>query len=211
MQQYRDFLRREGDPGGISFWTGGVDSGSFTRPQVINAFFSSAEFQNTTAPVTRLLFASFLRIPTTLELDFWVGQFRNGNTPLAVIAESFSQTPEFLARYGSLNNTDFVTAIYNNVLGRPPDSGGLTFWVGQLNSGAVTRGGLVLAFSESAEHRARIANRLFVTQMYVGMLRRAPDQGGFDFWVGALDGGASRLGIIQGFFGSPEYSDRFLP
>jgi hypothetical protein len=178
---------------------------------VINSFFDSAEFQNTTAPITRLLFASFLRIPTTTELNFWITQFRNGNTPLALIGESFSQTPEFTARYGSLNNTNFVTAIYNNVLGRPPDSGGLSYWVGQLNNGAITRGGLVLAFSESAEHRARAANRVFVTQMYVGMLGRAPEAGGFNFWVGVLDGGGSRLGIIQGFFGAPEYHNRFLP
>jgi hypothetical protein len=210
MQQYRDFLGREGDAGGLSFWTSQINAGTQTRAQVINSFFNSAEFQNTTAPVTRLYFAYFLRIPDYGGLTFWVNSFRSG-VPLSTISDNFAQSAEFLNRYGSLNNTDFVTLVYNNVLGRAPDPGGLAFWVGQLNAGTMTRGQVMLGFSESAEYRATSFNKVFVVQIYIGMLRRSPDQGGFDFWVGQLDGGASGLTLIQGFLGSTEYHNRFLP
>jgi predicted nucleotidyltransferase len=210
MQQYRDFLGREGDPGGITFWTNQINSGAVTRAQVINSFFNSAEFQNTTAPVTRLYFAYFLRIPDYGGLLFWVNAYKSGMT-LQSISDVFASSAEFNARYGSLNNTDFVTLVYNNVLGRPPDAGGLAFWVGQLTSGAMTRGQVMLNFSESNEYKSKSFNKVFVTQIYVGMLRRAPDQGGFNFWVGQLDGGASGLNLIQGFLVSAEYHNRFLP
>jgi hypothetical protein len=209
MQQFRDFLGREGDPGGVSFWTGQIQSGAQTRPQAINSFFNSNEFQNTTAPVTRLFFAFFLRIPDFGGLNFWVGQLKAG-VPLATISEEFAQSVEFQNRYGSLNNSEFVTLVYNNVLGRAPDPGGLAFWTSQLDNGA-TRGQVMLAFSESTEFRNSIANEVFVTQIYVGMLRRSPDLGGFNFWVGALDGGAPGLNLITAFFVSAEYHNRFLP
>jgi len=49
----------------------------------------------------------------------------------------------------------------------------------------------MLGFSESAEYKASELNKVYVTMIYVGMLRRAPDQGGFDFWVNAMNTGAA--------------------
>jgi hypothetical protein len=209
MQQYRDFLGREGDPGGIGFWTNQINSGANSRAQVIENFFNSGEFQNTTAPVTRLYFAYFRRIPDYGGLTFWVNQYRSG-TPLSAISQSFAQSQEFIDTYGSLNNTQFVTLVYNNVLGRAPDPGGLAFWTGQLDSGAMSRGQVMLGFSESAEFKAAIFNEVYVTQIYIGMLRRSPDAGGFAFWVGSMDSGAPGIGLIGGFLGSAEYRARFL-
>jgi hypothetical protein len=210
MQQYRDFLGREGDPGGVTFWTNQINSAAQTRAQVINSFFNSTEFQNSTAPVTRLYFAYFLRIPDYGGLLFWVNSFKSG-TSLSAISNAFAQSAEFQARYGSLNNAEFVTLVYNNVLGRAPDAGGLAFWTGQLDSGAMTRGQVMLGFSESPEYKTVIINEVFVVQIYIGMLRRSPDQGGFNFWVGLLDGGTSGLSLIQGFLDAAEYRARFLP
>jgi hypothetical protein len=210
MQQYRDFLGREGDAAGIAFWVGQLNANALTRPQVIEAFFFSTEFQAYAPAIIRLYFATFLRIPDYAGLAFWVNSYRGG-TSLAAIAEQFTLSQEFQNTYGSLNNTDFVTLLYNNVLGRAPDPGGLAFWVGQLNANALTRGDVLLAFSESTEFRSLIANEVFVTQMYVGMLRRMPEQAGFDFWVALLDNGASRLSIIASFFVTVEYHNRFLP
>ena len=209
-QQYRDFLGREGDAGGVTFWANQITSGTVSRASMVQSFFNSAEFQNSSAPVTRLYFAYFLRIPDLGGLQFWIAQLRAG-TPLNTISNAFAASPEFLTRYGQLNNTDFVTLVYNNVLNRPPDAGGLAFWVGQLNSGTLTRGQVMLAFSESVEYKSKILSEVFVTQIYVGMLRRSPDQSGFAFWVGALDGGAPGINLIQSFLSSVEYHDRFLP
>jgi hypothetical protein len=47
--------------------------------------------------------------------------------------------------------------------------------------------------------------------MYFGMLRRTPEQQGFDFWVGYRNAGNSGLALIDAFLGSQEYRNRFLP
>lgn len=209
-QQYRDFLAREPDADGLHFWTGALTAGNPTRAQMAESFFNSAEFQGVIAPVARLYFAYFLRIPDYTGLQFWIGQYRSG-MPLAQISQAFAGSAEFAARYGALNNTQFVTLVYQNVLSRAPDGAGLAYWVGQLDLGALDRGAVMLAFSESAEYRGIIGNEIYVTMMYIGMLRRAPETSGFDFWVNYLDTGNSGLALINGFLTAPEYRSRFLP
>lgn len=46
-----------------------------------------------------------------------------------------------------------MNTLYKNVLGRDADTGGLNYWLGQLNSGAETRYEVLLGFSESAENK----------------------------------------------------------
>ncbi len=210
MQQYRDFLAREGDAGGINFWASQVSGGTATRAQVIESFFSSPEFQGTIAPVARLYFAYFLRIPDYPGLNFWIGQYRTG-MPLATISQNFAASAEFSSTYGALNNSQFVDLVYQNVLGRAPDAGGKAFWQGQLDTLAMNRGQVMVGFSESDEYKLAINAEVYVTMMYNGMLRRAPDSSGFSFWVQYLDGGNSGLALINGFLVSPEYRARFLP
>lgn len=210
MQQYRDFLAREGDAGGIDHWSSMITAGIRTRAQVIDFFFASPEFQGVIAPVARLYFAYFRRIPDYDGLQFWFGYSRAGH-PLEAISELFAGSPEFAMTYGGLDNAAFVTLVYQNILGRVPDAGGFAHWKGRLDSGAMTRGQLMVAFSESPEYRALTFNDVYVTMTYSAMLRRAPDPGGFAFWVGYLDAGNSGLALIDGFLGSSEYRWRFLP
>ena len=69
-----------------------------------------------------------------------------------------------------------------------------------------------MGFSDSSEYQASIANEVFVTMMYAGMLRRTPEPGGFNGWVGFLDAATyTRTQVINGFFLSIEYHNRFLP
>ena len=209
MQQYRDFLGREGDAGGISFWVGSI-SGGMSRAAVTKSFFDSPEFQGAIAPVTRLYFAYFNRIPDKPGLDYWIAQYGAG-TSLNTISQAFASSPEFIGTYGSLNNSDFVTLVYQNVLGRAPDGAGLAYWVGQLNGGFMTRGQVMVGFSESPEYQQSSYNRVFVTMIYYGMLRRVPEQFGFNYWVATLNAGASALDLINAFLAAPEYRARFLP
>ena len=210
MQQYRDFIRREGDAPGIAFWTNQITTNTQDRAETIRSFFDSYEFQVLGSPVVRLYFAYFLRIPDYAGVDFWMGQSRAG-TPLATISQNFAASAEFDARYGALNNSQFVDLVYQNVLGRAPDAPGKAFWQGQLDANAMSRGQVMLGFSESDEYRISSIGKVFVTMMYVGMLRRAPEQAGFDFWVDYVNRGNPRLSLIRGFLASPEYRARFLP
>jgi hypothetical protein len=208
MQQYRDFLGREGDIGGLTYWTNAM-LGGLAKAQVVDSFFRSQEFQGTMSPAVRLYWAFFNRIPDYGGLTYWTNAYRSG-TPLGTIASAFASSPEFIGTYGALSNEAYVNLVYQNVLGRAPDIGGLAYWTGQLNNG-LSRGDLMVGFSESAEYQQASYNKVYVTMMYVGMLRRSPEQGGFDGWVSYLDSGFSGLLLIQGFFDSSEYRSRFLP
>ena len=209
MQQYRDFLAREGDAAGIDYWASALNAGSAPRNQMIDQFFNSAEFQGQLAPVTRLYFAYYLRIPDYSGLQYWIGQFKAGAS-LETISNAFASSPEFASRYGALNNSQFVSLVYTNVLGRAPDATGLSYWTGQL-AGGMTRGQMMAQFSESAEYQARIGDSVYVTMIYVGMMRRSPDQPGFDYWVGYKKAGNSGIALIDAFLAGAEYQKRFMP
>jgi hypothetical protein len=207
-QQYRDFLNREAETAGLQFWVNMIDSGAITRAQVIESFFWSKEFGARIAPIVRLYFAYFLRIPEYEGLMFWIDAYNSGWS-LGAISDSFAGSEEFQQRYGALNNEAFVNLVYQNILGRAPDPGGYAFWVGELNSGRRTRGQVMIGFSESAEYEGLTSHEVFVTMMYVVMLRRSPEEGGSDFWMNYLDSGNSGLGLIDGFLHSQEYANRF--
>jgi hypothetical protein len=66
------------------------------------------------------------------------------------IAGGFSNSAEFLAKYGSLSNAQFVTQLYANTLDRQPDTAGYNSWMTALSSGA-TREHVLVGFVESAE------------------------------------------------------------
>lgn len=206
-QQYRDFLGREGAASEVAFWAEQLQQGRMTRGQVVDFFFSSPEFQNKIAPVARLYFAYFNRVPDYGGLMFWIQEFQSG-TSLNAISQSFADSNEFQTTYGALDDRAFVELVYRNLLGRDPDAGGFDYWIGRL-AGGLTRGEMMTLFSESNEYRNRSYRWVQVTMIYIGMLRRAPDRGGFDFWVGELTAGRSVLDLINGFLDSPEYAARF--
>lgn len=105
--------------------------------------------------VTRLYDTVFDRAPDDAGMAFWTDAL-NAGTPLSTAAELFMRSPEFQAAYGTPDEGRFVTLLYNNVLGRAPDSEGLTFWVGSLQQNLADRPGVVVSFSESPEHAAHM-------------------------------------------------------
>ena len=207
-QVYRDFLNREPDASGLIYWVDQLETGMLDSAELVEQYMLSAEFGQTIAPVTRLYFAYFNRIPDFTGLMYWIDSYKQG-TPLISISDAFAGSAEFTATYGSLSNSDFVTLVYQNVLGRDPDQGGLDYWTGLLDSSTQTRGQVMVGFSESDEYQTLMANQIYVTMTYIGLLRRSPDQGGFDYWVGIIDQGATGLSLIDSFLYSTEYQGRF--
>jgi hypothetical protein len=73
------------------------------------------------------------------------------------LANNFLAGAEFSARYGtSQNDTQYINALYANVLGRAPDDGGYAVQVNALTHGA-DRAQLLLNFGESAENQSKVA------------------------------------------------------
>ena len=55
---------------------------------------------------------------------YWVDACSSGAS-LWTVSDSFAGSEEFGQRYGTLSNEAFVELIYQNILGRAPDSGGM--------------------------------------------------------------------------------------
>lgn len=108
----------------------------------------------------RVYQAAFGRIPGEDGLRFWVGELDRGMAPDEV-ASRFAQSPEFYSRYGdNPSDEDFITALYQNVLGRTPDADGFTYWLGQFDSGGLGRSDMLVAFAESKENVSRASDNL---------------------------------------------------
>ena len=122
----------------------------------IKATFDQVTGLNTDdAKMFRLYNASFKRLPDPDGLRYWIDNFRSGKDDERAVASSFLVSAEFKERYGeNVSDYTFVNTLYKNVLGRDADTGGLNYWLGQLNSGAETRYEVLLGFSESAENKA---------------------------------------------------------
>ena len=103
------------------------------------------------ATFVELYIAYFNRAPDAEGLNFWGTTFANGFS-LEQIATLFLDQTETRETYpDTLTNLEFATQVYNNVLGRTPDQGGLEFWAGALDGGGVTRDQFILEVLRGAK------------------------------------------------------------
>jgi hypothetical protein len=171
---YLNVLGRAGEAEGRAFWAGTLDGGVGTRADVLAAFSESAENKAGTAAlvragiwdrgeaaaeVARLYDTVFGRLPDAQGLAYWKGALEGGTATRAQMADAFTGSAEFRAKYDDLDNWDFADVLYWNSLNRPAGRPELLYWEGLLDGG-MSRAAVVLAFSESAEHVALTAGNV---------------------------------------------------
>jgi hypothetical protein len=100
--------------------------------------------------VARIYYTMLGRAPDASGLHYWTDQIEHGGGTASSVAQAFLGTAESQSTYGSLSNASYVDALYVNALGRHADSGGLSYWTGQLDHGA-SRADLGVQLSQSAE------------------------------------------------------------
>jgi hypothetical protein len=92
--------------------------------------------------------------------------------------------------------------LYQAAFARTPDSGGVGFWMKALDSG-MALSVIAAGFVDSAEYKAlyptTLTNVQLVTQYYTNILGRAPDQGGVDYWVNALNNNLATVPEVLAF------------
>ena len=97
--------------------------------------------------------AAFNRTPDAGGLGYWISKMDSGMS-YSDVAKNFVTSAEFKTAFGGSNpsvNT-LVTKLYNNVLNRTPDSGGLAFWQDKLSTGGWTVANVLGYFATSAEN-----------------------------------------------------------
>ena len=226
-QQYLDFLSREPDQAGFDFWTGqivttcGADLACIhtRRLDVSAAFFVEQEFQESGAYVYRLYKAAFGEavnyrpaysafVPDRARV---VGSANLAQGKLD-FANLFASRSEFTNRYPtSMTPTQFVDATLLTV----QQGAGVTFTASERTAfiNTVTsngRGTFLRDLGDNAAFKNALFNRAFVLTQYFGYLKRDPDQAGYDFWLGTINGQPQNIrGMVCAFVTSAEYQLRF--
>ena len=99
------------------------------------------------------LYTIFERTPDYSGLEFWLGLSAQG-TSLNRIADIFTDTPEFTTRYNAVDNQGYANQLYENILGREGEAGGLEYWTQSLNTGQTTRADAMIFFTQSEENQS---------------------------------------------------------
>ena len=99
-----------------------------------------------------------------------------------------------------------LNAIYQQELGRAPDTGGLNFYAGEAAKGA-SLDEIRSIINRSDEGRA--FDQATVTNLYQQELGRRPDEGGFNYYVGQLQQGALDPTTLQRTINFSDEGKRF--
>jgi len=182
----------------------------------------------TGAFVTRFYQLFFDREPDAGGLGYWTNALLSGQKTGAEVSAYFVNGPEFKTL--NVDDSTYLTMMYRAFFNREPDSSGMAYWQGYLDSGmsrywvlnnfvistefnnicvsyGITRGTLPL--TNPADLYPQIT--AFVTRFYKLCLNRMPDEGGLNYWVGDLAAG-TRTGAIlaNDFVFSTEFVNRNL-
>lgn len=144
-------------------------SNNSTRNNVVLDFVEIVKFkdgslifdvQNTAdnSLVYRLYQAAFARTPDEGGFRFWVDQHNNNNQSFNSISSQFIASTEFKTKYGSNpTNAQLVDLLYQNVLGRAGEAGGVSYWNNELNTGHQSKEQVLIGFAGSPENVANTA------------------------------------------------------
>ena len=98
-----------------------------------------------------------------------------------------------------------VNKLYINTLGRNGDTGGINYWVSQLQSGRMSLARATASFYSSNEYFRGIgggSDASWVRDLYVKLLQRTPNDSEVGYWVAQAH--RTRTPVALTFFQSPE-------
>ena len=107
----------------------------------------------------RLYKAAFDRVPDKGGLGYWIGELDGGATLLEIAAKFITSAESIKINGANPTNLAFAKSMYQHVLGRAPDQGGLAWWVDQLDSNTRTRSDVLVGFSESSENQIALTGQ----------------------------------------------------
>jgi Domain of unknown function (DUF4214) len=173
QQLYQNVLHRSGDTAGTLFWDAVLATGG-SRGQVAESLAQSPENRANTvstagdvndAETLRIYQAALGRAPDRPGEDFWSATLANGATP-AQVAQGFMASPEFQHTFGGLDDSTFVSTLYQNVLHRSGDTAGQQFWTSALQQGA-SQASVIVGFSDSLENRVQTAGATHANWVFI--------------------------------------------
>lgn len=103
--------------------------------------------------------ATFNRTPDPTGLGYWISKVDAGADIVRDVASFFVTSPEFIAKYGANpSNASYVDNLYQNVLGRKGEAGGVAYWNQQLDAQTVSKAYVLEQFATLPEGAALVAS-----------------------------------------------------
>jgi hypothetical protein len=151
---YLSVLQRPPSRSDLVYWGGMLDAG-VPAPVVAGELTRSPEWTKTRV---RTIYQLLGRRPDAGGLAYWTGAIRSGAIRVEEATALIVGSTEYFEHVGGTDSL-FVEALYEDILSRTADPGGLAYWTTQLAAG-LDRAALVLAFVRNDERQERLLRRV---------------------------------------------------
>jgi Ca2+-binding RTX toxin-like protein len=102
--------------------------------------------------------AAFNRPSDAGGMGYWISLKDGGANIVTNIAQGFVNSAEFIAKYGANpSNSSYVNNLYQNVLGRAGEAGGVAYWISEMDAGRVNKAQALVQFATLAEGAGIVA------------------------------------------------------
>jgi serralysin len=220
MRLYQAALGRQPDAVGREDWTDRLMHGAGLS-SLAEGFLASEEFlsrfgrPDDSGFITRAYQQALGRDPDASGMGFWQAKLAGGMGRAEMLV-GFSESNENRVRTEGLlaqglwdvdNQMADIARLYQAVLGRAPDAGGLRFWDAKADEG-FTMPQIANLFAQSNEFTARFPGATdagFVQMVYQNTLGRPGEAAGEAFWLDKLAHGMTRGELVGGFADSTEF------
>ncbi|WP_210253442.1 Ig-like domain-containing protein [Antarcticirhabdus aurantiaca] len=181
---YVNLLDRPADAAGLQYWTAQLSSGasqasvavqiatSGEASTVLSPVFSRGVFVADTSEssVARLYHVLLERAPDAGGLQAFSAIVETGGggaageaARLMQVATSILASPEYTGKHGGTSDAAFIAELYQDALGRAPDTGGQAFYLDALSRGA-SRTDVALAVTQSPEAQVHLVGQIELGQ-----------------------------------------------
>lgn len=118
--------------------------------------------------VQKLYIAYYGRPADPLGLQYWSNEIEKAGGKIDAVVNAFGNSDEAKAIYGDLGLAAQINNVYQNILGRPAETGGLTWYAQEIQAGRITLAGLAQAVIDGASgaDATVVANKLVVAKAF---------------------------------------------
>ena len=219
-------LDRKPDAQGLADWSGQLKNSQATGVSVAYGFIFSAELQGkslSNEDYIEIMYKAFFgRKSDAAGKADWLAKMNAGMSREDLFI-GFANSKEFFklcSDYGIICGCHvkgkdyrkmakinlFVERLYEIVLGRECDQGGMLDWSTRLATGKISGVGAAYGFFFSPEYNGQNNTySKYIEDLYKALMGRPSDQGGKDNWMDKITNGGSKESVFNGFAGSQEF------
>ena len=200
QQVYRDLFNRQPEMQGFDYWTAELDAGE-SRFDVAYQIIQVLEFEEFQHDTVTALYQQYLgRAPDPGGLAYWSAYLYQGGT-IEGLSEALVSSPEYYQVHGGGTVEGFLTALFQDALGRAVRSGRTDLFRGADGQWSLSR---------------RRGSRCFLQRRIPSRprkrtIRRVPESSGrprrLSYFAGEFDDGLTDQYVISQLLASDEYYD----